>query len=283
MNNIKGWMIDPCDARDYTTDHYKINNLILKTSAWIPNLPSSCDNSPSCTTVKNQLQLGSCTAFAGCSLIENLIKKAHKKDFDASELFLYKLTRSLLQWSGDTGAYLRAMMGALAFFGVPPEKYYPYAIEAFEKEPESFVYQLAQSFQPIRYYRLDTPDRTPDQILQIMKQHLKSGITMVFGFNCYESLQSDFTNRTGCIQYPEPTEAIIGGHAMHIVGYDDNMALKSKNKGVLKFKNSWGTQWGYNGYGYLPYDYILNGLAVDVWTALSQEFIDTNQFIDLSK
>lgn len=45
------------------------------------------------------------------------------------------------------------------------------------------------------------------------------------------------------------TEAYCPGHAIILVGYDDT-------KKEFKFKNSWGTDWGYKGYGRLSYDYV---------------------------
>jgi len=36
--------------------------------------------------------------------------------------------------------------------------------------------------------------------------------------------------------------------------------------------------WGEQGYGYLPYQYVLQELAVDWWTILSAEWIDTGNF-----
>ena len=74
---------------------------------------------------------------------------------DGSRLFVYKTTRNLMGVKGDTGAWLRNTMAALAFCGVPPEKYHPYTNRrtpgpegepTFDDEPSSFVYSLAEDF-----------------------------------------------------------------------------------------------------------------------------------------
>ena len=87
-----------------------------------------------CSPVEDQGALGSCTANAGVGMVEYFERRAYGHYIDASRLFLYKVTRNLLGWTGDTGAYLRTTMGALTLFGVPPEDYWPYNIANFENE-----------------------------------------------------------------------------------------------------------------------------------------------------
>jgi C1A family cysteine protease len=89
---------------------------------------------------------------------------------------------------------------------------------------------------------------------------------------------------TGKIPYPTTGEKIVGGHAVVAVGYDDNLKIKNnitgatEYKGALLIRNSWGTGWGSNGYGWLPYEYVLKGLAIDWWSMIKGEWVDTGAF-----
>jgi C1A family cysteine protease len=174
-------------------------------------------------------------------------------------------------------------MYALTLFGVPPEEYYPYNIADFDKEPSAFCYAFAQSFQAISYYRLDPPGTTPSNLLTQIKTYLANGLPSMFGFTVYSSISQANTNG-GKIPYPTRGERVLGGHAIDAVGYDDNLKIKNTNAGgiettgALLIRNSWGTGWGSAGYGWLPYKYVLDGLATDWWSLIKSEWVDTGQF-----
>lgn len=280
-----GWLPDYPDFRDYTVDHPAIKSMLhkagLKSSGKV-SLPSVVDLRPWCSPIENQGALGSCTANAGVGIVEYFERRAYGKHIDASRLFLYKTTRNMLHWTGDTGAFLRSTMGALVLFGVPPEEYWQYVVADFDKEPPAFCYAFAQNYQALRYYRLDPPTTPGDVVLARVKSNLSAGLPSMFGFTVYNSYTQ--ANTTGKIPYPTAGERIVGGHAIVAVGYDDNMKIKNTNAGAVEttgallIRNSWGGGWGAAGYGWLPYEYVLKRLATDWWSLLSNEWVDTGNF-----
>ncbi len=279
-----GWIPDYPDFRDYTEKTDGVKKVLEPTGLLkAKSLPASVDLRQWCSPVENQGGLGSCTANAGVGVIEYYERKSFGRYINASRLFLYKVTRNLMKTSGDTGAFLRTTMGAMVLFGTPPEEYWAYTDDEkkFDREPPAFCYAFAQNYQAIQYYRHDPPGTKAEEILKRVKTYLSKGHPAMFGFTVYSSIEQ--ADKTGKIPFPSPKEKIEGGHAIVAVGYDDKMKIKNtygkiETAGALLIRNSWGKEWGEEGYGWLPYEYISKGLAEDFWSVLKKEWINTGQF-----
>ena len=279
-----GWIPDYPDLRDYTEKTEEVKSILEpKGLHQIKRLPESVDLREWCSPVEDQGRIGSCTAHAGVGIIEYYEKKSFGRHIDASRLFLYKVTRNLMKMKGDIGGYLRTTMGAMVLFGVPPEDHWPYNDDEkeFDKEPPAFCYAFAQNYQTMKYFRHDPPKEGAGSILKKVKTYLAVGHPAMFGFTVYNSVEQ--AEKTGRIPFPSPKERIEGGHAIVAIGYNDKMKIKNKygrieTTGALLIRNSWGKSWGEEGYGWLPYEYVLKGLAEDFWSILKKEWIDTGLF-----
>jgi C1A family cysteine protease len=280
-----GWLPPMPDLRDYTEHQKEIKAMSKKLglNAGKKKSATSVDLRQWCSPVENQGNLGSCTAHAGIGIVEYYEKRAFNKHIDGSRLFLYKVTRNLMQVTGDTGAWLREVMGALALCGVPAEKYWPYKVADFDNEPDPFVYSIADNYEAIKYFCHDPQGaKIPyPAVLETVKKYLEAGIPSMFGFWGFPSYQD--SDVPGGIPYPGEGEKAEWGHAIVAVGYDDNKKIKNlkSNKvttGALLFRNSWGKEWGDKGYGWLPYDYVLYNVASDFWSLLGMNWVDSKQF-----
>ena len=279
-----GWIPDYPDFRDYTEKTEEVQTALGgRGPLRIKAAPVSVDLRGWCSPVEDQGGLGSCTANAGVGVIEYYERRAFGRHTDASRLFLYKVTRNLMKQKGDTGAYLRTTMGAMVLFGVPPEGYWPYTDDEkkFDQEPMAFCYAFAQNYQTLKYFRHDPPGTKPDAVLTNAKNYLAKGHPGMFGFTVYNSIEQ--AESSGKIPFPSSKEKIEGGHAVVAVGYDDKMKIKNtygkvETTGALLIRNSWGKEWGEKGYGWLPYEYVVKGLAEDFWSILKKEWIETGEF-----
>lgn len=293
-----GWLPDFPDHRDYTPEEEEAPDRAKAEGQETPvkemlksvgvattmksKLPKKVDLRESCPPIENQGQIGSCTANAAVGLIEYFERSAFGRHTDSSRLFLYKVTRNLMNVTGDTGAFLRTTMGAMVLFGAPPEEYWPYITGRYDEEPPAFLYAFAQNFQAINYYRYDPPEVDQEQVLSRIKTNLAAALPAMFGFTVYRSISQ--ADSSGRIPYPSKKDQQEGGHAVVAVGYDDDLKIKNSNpdgsetKGAILIRNSWGTEWGEKGYGWLPYEYVRRSLAVDWWSVLKNEWVETNEF-----
>ena len=281
-----GWLPPMPDLRDFSADEPEIKLMAKKlglANKAEPAVPEKVDLRKWCTPIENQGTIGSCSAHAGTAMVEYFQKRANGTYIPSSRLFLYKTTRNLMQVTGDTGAWLRSVMGALALCGVAPEKYWPYKIEDFDKEPPAFIYAIADNYEALKYFCHDPAKAkvAPDAVLASVKKYLAAGIPSMFGFWGFNSINN--TETPGGIPYPCPGESAQWGHAIMAVGYDNTIKIKNtlcgaETTGALLIRNSWGTVWGEKGYGWLPYEYVLNKLAVDFWSILGMEWLDTKNF-----
>jgi C1A family cysteine protease len=267
-----GWQRDLKDARDYQPNHPDVRELLQELRTQRPRsrrLPTSVDLREYFPAPEDQGTLNSSTAFAALALVGYFEARTAGQVLDASRLFLYQMALRLLRLSGNAGVDLRTTFKGLVRFGAPPEAYWPYEIERFHTEPtDAFLFSFARDYAGIRYLRLDASDG--EKSLRVVRSYLAAGFVIAFGFSVPSSLTAD-----GDISYRPQFDSIRGGLAALAVGYDDGRRIASET-GAILVRCSWGTGWGENGYGWLPYSFVTDEFAVDFWTAIRTNWVESH-------
>lgn len=243
-----GWIPDLPDQRDHL---YAAPPSVLAT------LPPSVDLRDQCPKeIYDQGQLGSCTANAIAAAFEFDLRKQGLTDFMPSRLFIYYNERVMEHTvESDSGAMIRDGIKSLSKQGVCAETAWPYDIARFADRPPQGCYQEALGNRATSYQRIV-------QTLSQLKGCLAHGYPFVFGFQVYESFETDEVARTGEVPLPQASEQALGGHAVLAVGYDDAT-------GRFLVRNSWGPGWGQGGYFTMPYAYLTErNLSSDFWAVL---------------
>jgi len=216
-------------------------------------LPPVIDLRSKMPHVYDQGALGSCTGNGIGAAFEYSHIKQGLKDFIPSRLFIYYNDRAMEGTiNQDAGASIRDGIKSVAKQGVCSEVDWPYVISKFAKKPSVKCYKDALASTITQYAAVP-------QDIDIMKDCLAKGIPIVFGFSVYSSFESNQVTHTGVVPMPGQNESLLGGHCVVCVGYIDS---------VQRFicRNSWGTEWGENGYFSIPYAYLTNAnLACDFW------------------
>jgi len=199
---------------------------------------------------ESQGSYGTCTgwasAFAARTISEsvafNRTNRTETSNSVFSPIFVYKSIST--DPSGKTGTAIPHAMDLMKNPGIvkrlPAEKTMGFSeiniplFGTFQRYPISDYVRLFASY---------ISGTVGDKILPV-KKSLAEGKPVVIGMSTPRSFHS-------AVDIWRPTEnpnGEYGGHAMCVVGYDDN-----KYGGAFEIQNSWGTDWGNGGYIWISY------------------------------
>lgn len=246
-----GWVPDIPDHDDFKLTAVRGRRAIT---------PPIVDQRPHSGPIYDQGQVGSCTGN-GWSFMHKytMVKEKQLHVFRPSRLQIYYDERVLEGTEHyDSGAQIRDGAKVLAKIGTCPEYMWPYDESKALVKPDARCYVEARKHQALTYWRV--PQTEVD-----LEACLADGYPVIFGFTVYESFESGVVAASGMVPMPRKREPVVGGHCVVLVGYD-------KARRLFYVRNSWGENWGDNGYCYMPYEYITNGdLADDFWTLRNVE------------
>ena len=245
-----GWKPDFPDHRD------------MLFSAAAPIIPQSVDLRETCMMpeIFNQGSLGSCTGNAisfmmGFNALNNNTVTPFASTLPFSRLFIYYNERVIEDSvNQDSGAQIRDGLKTVANQGVCIETYYPYDVDRFTIKPPDEAYANGLLYKADQYRRINNANKL-DMISCLLDKR-----PFVLGFSVYSSFESQEVSDTGVVELPTKNESLMGGHCVCCVGYD----LDSDR---FICANSWGSDWGQDGYFTIPAAYLTNwNLASDFWT-----------------
>lgn len=247
-----GWKREYSDPRDYSYTPLRLEAL-----------PDSFSTRIYQSKILDQSNLGSCVAHAVHRVLVNFLISRGKLSLDLantpkgtpSRLQTYYNARYLLGTTKyDSGCYIRDAVKSLAKWGVTNETIWtgtnnPYDIKRFTESPP--WYTRLFNFAKVKNYNRLLLD------VELIKSAIFNNNLVAIGFDVYSGVEN--SEKDGIIRFPESNEDYQGGHAVALTGWDDSRKM-------FEFANSWSSDWGDSGYGWLEYKYITEGYSDDPWT-----------------
>jgi hypothetical protein len=218
-------------------------------------LSSYVDNSAHLPPVGDQGSQGSCVAWA-----VGYYYKTYQEwqDYgwsltDPNHIFSPAFIYNHIDGGWDGGAFFSDALKLLTDNGCASIAEFPYNQSDYTSWPGELVYRDAIKYRSDSAYYIQTNDMTG---IEQVKQLLLNGNIAVIGINIYGNFDNikNYKN-TYCVK--DKTGNNRGGHALTLVGYDDNKVTADGN-GAFRLVNQWGTSFGDNGFCWMSYQAIMD-------------------------
>lgn len=214
-------------------------------SIYSSSLPTSVDNTSKFPTPGDQGDQKSCVGWAiGYAMASNNehIKRNWNINTDNHHFSPSYIFNQLT--SNGSAINIYSALNLVKNQGVCPLTYWQYDETDYTTQPTAIQNAAASLYKCASVYStIGTVN---------IKARLAQGYGVVIGIEEYPDLYN--LSNTNQI-YDSTSGTSRGQHAICLIGYDDN-----KGSGAYKFINSWGTDWGLDGYGWISYD-LVNGAA----------------------
>jgi hypothetical protein len=214
-------------------------------------LPNSFSLKKYCPTPRSQGQYGTCvgwsTTWGARTILEaktlNVTDTQTITEMAFSPHFTYQHIKDAKEVNCQNGTYIDDALTLLKTKGAP--KFTDYSTQCPQDMPDDDIYEKAVQNKIKGHARLFDRNETKDFKVQTTKKALVAGNPVLIGMLCPDS----FNDAKDLWTPKEVPNNNMGGHAMCVIGYDDN-----KYGGAFEILNSWGTNWGNKGYTWVTYD-----------------------------
>jgi hypothetical protein len=212
-------------------------------------LPESANLQKYAPAVGDQGHQGSCVAWSsayGARTIEEAIRTGKDPNsIKFSPSFLY----NQIGVDGCDGSLIENAMEFMTQKGSVGYDRFPYSDQDCSRQPDQQLLEEAQEYKMRGANRLSAGDRTDAIDLRAIKENLSQGAPVVVGLMVGGSFMQPMMGQDLWVPTDEDRSLQgFGGHALCVVGYDDR-----KYDGAFLIMNSWGQQWGNNGFAWIRY------------------------------
>ncbi|AFM13061.1 C1 family peptidase [Turneriella parva] len=219
-------------------------------------LPSRVDLAQFFPPPGKQGKQGSCVGWATTYALKSYHEKRKRNhDFGphvqeaggrGENVFSPAWTYNQVNKGKDRGAHIPHALDLLVERGAVTWAEWPYNVADFKKQPTSAQLKTAAQ------YRAKGYETVPAHDTEALKAELANGQPMVIGVNSGPDRWKCCRNES---VYDGYTVANKNGHAMVLIGYDDNKRSPKGHRGAFKIMDSDGNNWGTNGYGWVSYEF----------------------------
>ncbi len=171
----------------------------------------------------------------------------------------------------DSGSSIADALRFLKNTGIVSWNDFPYTDTECSNIPTDQLKDKAKKFQIENYFLIKVPETNTDPtytIINILKTLLTENKPIVISLDI-KNIIFNFNKGTYIGHTYQKIEDGCG-HAVLIVGYDDE-------KEAFKFVNSWGTEWGNEGYGWIHYDFFLDDEQIDFQKGVSSLYVTNDK------
>jgi C1A family cysteine protease len=216
----------------------------------VAEAPGVVDHSQNLLPVRDQGRRGACVAFAATTVHEHARLRRRSTIGPALSVeLLFWRCKQLDGLSGQDGTGFNAARDALADPGQCAETLWPYApsrSHTREYAPPTSATQPEE----LRRSTASVLRATPEAV----SVFLREGGTVLAGIELWDSF---YACRAADL-IPPAGDLDGARHAVCLVGLDER-------RDVIKLRNSWGTNWGVDGYAWLRRD-ALALVLIEAWT-----------------
>lgn len=213
--------------------------------------PESIDLSINFPMPGDQGTQNSCVGWAVAYALKSFQEKL-ENDWelnDSNHLFSPAFIYNQINDGHDRGALFNKALDLAVNTGMATLGQMPYKVTDYQSQPSPDAMAEAADFKAKSWAKIN--DGSQIIAALVNRQAVLCAIRIYPSFNKLKGTDSVYNTKEG---------ALLGGHAVTIVGYDDN-----RFGGAYKIINSYGRNWGDNGYFWLPYTFAGDGILTQAY------------------